>query len=164
MYYKLLEENTYLDLLKESSNVDNNSVKKDVVNENPIYATQLGNKLIVALGPEHQAALVIAGAVLAAKLLQGSYRFYKDYMTKYGRQCRDFEHDSSGRERCLLRVKIKALESQAAILSNSKGECKKSKDTEKCVKYVNEKIFKIKSKITKYKLRMEKLPKSHEGR
>lgn len=161
MEYKLLEENTYLDLLKESSNVD---IKQEIVDENDVNALQVGNRIIVSLGPNSQTVIAIASGILVGKLLVGSYRFYKDYLTKYGKQCRDFKANSYGREKCLLRVKMQALEAQAKVLSNSKGECKKSKNPEKCIRQLDSKIFKIKSKITKYKLKMEKLPTSHEGR
>lgn len=132
-----------------------------------VTVDMVGDRMLVTLGKQGQAAVgaaaVLGTVYLVAKLLAGSVKFYKDRISRYGKQCKDFKHGSPGRVKCERRVKAKALYDRAKLLSNSKQECKKTKDPAKCSQKLDQKVNELKMKASQIEKSAQSI-KSKEGR
>jgi len=115
----------------------------------------LTGRLIVTLSKDAQGvagmaaagAILVGGTLLAVKLISGSYRFYKDYLNKYGKKCRDIKHSTKARRLCESRVKITAYKKRIKGLNDSKKHCSKTKEPKKCTSKINSKVKKLNDEL-----------------
>ena len=115
---------------------------------NEISVTMVGGKIIV-WGPGGITSISTLGAAaIAAALIIGSNKIYKTFFSKSAKACNHFSVGSDQRKQCENKFKKQAFKEQIKILTASKAECKKSKDVAKCSKKVDEKIKKLKSKLS----------------
>ena len=174
-YLKILKENRSLQgrILKENiSEEDNPRLERyleDVQNEGEFdVTTNWKNGIDISLGQKATGAAAIGvalgAAVIVGKLIAGSYRFYKDQISKYGKKCNDFKHGSSGRKRCESVGKIKAMEARIKALTEAKKYCNKSKDPKLCIAKLEAKIRELSEKLAKRKNKFaETYPSKGQG-
>jgi hypothetical protein len=91
-----------------------------------------------------QAGAAIAGLVLALGIIKVSYSIYKNFINRWGRQCRGYK--GVDRDSCIKKVKIKAMEIRMNALNRARDKCKIAKDPQKCVSKINSQLEKLNSK------------------
>lgn len=89
----------------------------------------------------------VGGLVLALIVLKSAHYIYQNLLSRAQKAC----EGKVGQEKkeCLRNFKIGALKAQIQALEKGKVKCKKSKDPKACVSKINEKIKKVKVKLSK---------------
>ena len=88
---------------------------------------------------------LISTGVLAAFILFVSYKFYKRYISKSGRACKDFA--GKAKKDCIKRFKMEGIKAQLGQLEKGTKLCDKSKDPSKCKAKITKKMAKVKLKL-----------------
>jgi hypothetical protein len=88
---------------------------------------------------------ITGGAVLATTIIGGALIYFRNYLTKARRACRDFM--GVERRTCLYRYKVDAYKAAIAKAASSAGKCKSDKNPEKCQAKIANFIAKTKEKL-----------------
>lgn len=96
---------------------------------------------------EFETGRAIAAGIAAAVIIALSIKMFRKYLTKVGKQCRNFKTGSQRYKACGAEVKVDARKEQIKLLNNKINLCKGSKEPSKCVSKVKEKISEVNEKI-----------------
>ncbi len=102
-----------------------------------------------------QAAILQSAAVVAAGIIAAGFIVYRNYFSKIGKKCRDYQ--GVPKKLCLATVRGSATSKHIQKLQASKKLCSKSKDPAKCSNKVDQKIEKLKSKLNNYESERKRL-------
>ncbi len=90
-----------------------------------------------------QAKMATGGIALATMLGYGAYKAYENYLSKAARACANSPDKSS----CIDRYKKEATQQQISKLQSSAGQCRNSRDENKCRLAIQNKVNKLKQKL-----------------
>jgi hypothetical protein len=89
--------------------------------------------------------VVVGGAALAALMIYGAYKVYKNFMSKAAQACAGKK--GAEKDACMNAYRKRAASAQMQTLNKVKVACKKAKDPAKCNAIVANKMQKIRAKI-----------------
>jgi len=110
------------------------------------------NDIQQEIAPAILAAGAIAGIINAINM---SVKVYKDYLTKNRRRCSDLPEAEQAL--CLLKVKSMAKQQQMKKLQQVASKCKQSKNPDKCMEKVQNKIQNVKHDAQMFAKRADQL-------
>ncbi len=84
-------------------------------------------------------------AALVATLLYGATKTYKNYISKEGRVCRNY--NGSQREECIRNYRANAIRAQISDLKSSMNACNKTSNPVKCKMVIQNKIKQLQNKL-----------------
>jgi len=122
--------------------------EKDCVKEDSIAVatvTQVGQAMDKGLMMGGGAGL--AAGVVAAAIIVGSYKIYKDYLSKAARACS--KHKGLKKKECIATYKKGATQKRIGYLTSRGIKCGKSKNPDKCKAKVHKELAKLKKKLGK---------------
>jgi len=92
------------------------------------------------------AGQAIGAAAVAAVLIYGSYKLYKNFLSKSARACAGA---GAGKAACMAQQKVKAFKMQIADLKMGSKACAKASNPQKCQAAIANKISKLQAKASK---------------
>lgn len=117
------------------------------------------NDIQQEIAPAILAAGAVAGIINAINM---SVKVYKDYLTKNRRRCSDLPDTEQAL--CLLKVKSMAKQQQLKKLQSLASKCKQSKNPEKCMEKVKNKIENVKHDAQMFAKRANQLKQKVGGK
>lgn len=93
------------------------------------------------------AGATVAATALAALMIYGAYKVYKNFLSKAAQACAGKK--GTEKDACMQAYKNKAAQAQMQTLNKVKVACKKSKDPAKCNAIVMAKMQKIRAKMSR---------------
>ena len=157
--YLLLEGN-----MVQADKLDHDEVKKmftesgakRILQEiDPITVTTVGSVMVIKVTP---GVVALAYSLLYYKIIQASFRIYKDYLNNTLKKCKHFKHRTFSRKKCEAAAKIGATDTQIkAIQDAASKNCKNTKNPGKCVAAIKKKIVSLNTKKQKLKHRIAKI-------
>ncbi len=95
------------------------------------------------------AGQAVGGAAAAALILYGSYKLYKNFISKAGKACAG---TGKAKAVCMKKYRHKAISAQITDLRSAVSACKNSKNPAKCSAGVQRKIGSLQAKQSKIKV------------
>ncbi len=105
-------------------------------------ASAIGGKISAAA--TSPAGMAVGGLAAAALLGYGAYKIYKNYFSAAAKKCAG----SPDKSACMKAARSGAVKAQIADLSKGAGACSKARDPQKCRAAVQNKIAKLRSKMS----------------
>lgn len=166
MDYKLLNEDTYLNLLIDSKlsshkrlteeqelNILLEDLRKDLIEISSTGDLLGGLTVRLSKGETN-----IAAGVVAAAVIYGVYKLGKGLAQKLQhKKCRQYKLNSPAQRKCNNEVEITIFEKQITILKSKMSLCSQSKDKAKCEAKIKKKILELQHKIKTKKARNKEL-------
>ncbi len=130
--------------------LETGEVKKGVISEVAVH--QGLGKVIVSLS---QGEVTVGAALAASAILWLAYKKARSAFSP--RECKDLKVGSSGHRMCTLKGKIAKEQGALGVITSKRSLCNKSKDPNKCVQKLSNRVAQIKAKIQKLQAKQKML-------
>ena len=97
---------------------------------------------------ENTNEIAVMTALTVGMLTVSVFDAFKDFMSKAARQC--FALKGSDRSKCMIKMRMEGTKRLIAGLEKKKSLCSKTRNAEKCIIKMTEKINKQKEKLQMY--------------
>ncbi len=140
----LLDGEILTNIDKQTEQIINDRFK---LKENKLLSEDLFLTL-TALSPAILSTL--ASAAFLGYVMRGAYRVSKKVMTKAGRACKSYTGNELAR--CKAKFQKEALTKELQLLKQARSKCSKTKEPQKCVASIDQKIAQTKAKHDKIRV------------